>query len=274
MSSALGHSIMPHMFAQLGWSYLYIDRATIAAQPVLVMDAVKACVKRGIPVMSRGIGNVQLKERWFDCLPEWCLIGGYDTAGRLLVNVYPEDAETDKSGYIAVENGLCGSDGLYLLGEKQGERDMAQVYREAFRAIPALITMSPCNGVSFGLQAYYDWAEAMLDDSNFAGLPADFYEGFLWRGYQAPWIVALTNECYIRRFFDQVIAECGLSEAVKIKEIYTRIYADLLRFQELHGGEFDADRDVIYRREVREELAGLLRGMGDLHGELLELFAR
>ena len=273
MSSELGHRIMPHMFRQLGWSYLYIDRETIANQPDLAMRAVKASVKRKIPVISCGIGNVRLKERHFDCLPEWCLIGGYDKAGRLLVNVYPEDAVTDKHGYIAIENALPGSDGLYILEEKQYKTDMAQLYKEAFRAIPSLITMPACNGVSFGQQAYYDWADAMLDDDNFANLSDNNFDGFLWKGYMAPWIVALTNECYIRRFFDQVIAECGLPEAVKVKEIYTRIYADLLRFQELHGGDFDADRTVIARPEVREELAGLLRHMGDLHNELLELFA-
>jgi len=273
MSSELGHRIMPHMFRQLGWSYLYIDREMIANRPDLAMRAVKASIKRKIPVMSCGIANVQLKERHFARLPEWCLIGGYDKAGKLLVNVYPEDAVTDKHGYTAIENGLSGSDGLYVLGEKRYETDMAQLYKEAFRAIPGLITMPAYNGVSFGQQAYYDWADAMLDDANFADLRDDPHEGFLWKGYMAPWIVALTNECYIRRFFDQVIAECGLPEAVKVKDIYTRIYADLHRFQELHGGDFDADRTVIARREVREELAGLLRHMGDLHNELLELFA-
>jgi len=272
MSSELGHSIMPHMFRQLGWSYLYIDRETIASQPGLVMRAVKASIKRKIPVMSRGIGNVQLKKRYFDCLPEWCLIGGYDKADRLLVNVYPEDAVTDQHGYLAIENALPGSDGLYILGEKQQKPDMAQLYKEAFRAIPSLISMPAYNGVSFGQQAYYDWADAMLDDANFADLSGDYYDGFLWKGYMAPWIVALTNECYIRRFFDQVIAECGLPEAKQVKEIYTRIHADLFRMQELHGGDFDADRAVISKPEVRRELAGLLRHMGDLHNELFELF--
>ena len=273
MSSELGHSIMPHMFRQLGWSYLYIDRETIASQPALVMDAIKASIKRKIPVMSCGIGNVQLKERYFDPLPEWCLIGGYRRNGRLLVNVYPEDAVTDKHGYIAIKSGLPGSDGLYILDKKQHERDMAQLYKEAFRAIPGLITMPAYNGVAFGRQAYYDWADAMLDDANFAEQPDDQFEGFLWKGYMAPWIVALTNECYIRRFFDQVIVESGLPEAVKVKEIYTKIHADLFKMQELHGGDFDAKPEVVSKRAVREEIAEILRHMGDLHDELFELFA-
>ncbi|MCL2508651.1 MAG: hypothetical protein FWF05_05700 [Oscillospiraceae bacterium] len=273
MSSELGHLIMPHMFQRLGWSYLYIDRDMIASQPELVMEAIKASIAKKIPVISRGIGHVQLKERYFDCLPEWCLIGGYDKNGRLLVNIYPEDAVTDKSGYTVIENGLPGSDGLYILVEKRQKMDAAQLYKEALYAIPALVSMPNYNGVSFGRQAYYDWAGAMLNDDNFADLSGDFYEGFLWRGYQAPWIAALTNECYIRRFFDQIIAECGLPQAAKVKEIYTRIHAELFKMQELHGGDFDADREVISGREVREELAGILRRMGDLHSELIELFA-
>jgi len=273
MSSELGHQIMPRMFRQLSWSYYYIDRDMIASQPELVMATIKSSVKKGIPVMSCGIGNVQLKERYFGCMPEWCLIGGYDKDGGLLVNVYPEDAVTDKSGYITVKDGLAGSDGLYILGEKQHEINYAQLYKQALQTIPALITQPAYHGVSFGQQAYYDWADAMLDDANFADLPDDFYAGFLWKGYQAPWIAALTNECYIRRFFDQVIAECQLPEAVKVKEIYTKIHANLFKMQELHGGDFDPDREVISKPELREELAGILRHMGDLHNELLELFA-
>ena len=273
-SDTVGHSIMPHMFRQLGWSYLYIDRETIASQPALTMRAIKVSIKRKIPVMSCGIGNVQLKERYFDPLPEWCLIGGYDKAGRLLVNVYPEDAVTDRHGYITVKNGLPGSDGLYILDKKQHEMDMAQVYQEAFRAIPGLITMPARGGTFFGQQAYYAWADAMLDDASFVNLPEDPHDGPLWSSYMEPWIVALTNECYFRRFFDQVIAEYGLPEAVKIKEIYMRIHADLFKMQELHGnGDFGAKRELISKREVREELAEILRHMGDLHSELLELFA-
>jgi len=280
MSSELDHAIMPHMFRQLGWSYLYIDREAIASQPGLVIDVIKASVKRKIPVISCGMGNVRIvpkdtkEERHFKHVPEWCLIGGYDKKDRLLVNIYIEGIETDKQGYIAVEHGLPGSDGLYILHEKQQKMDMAQVYQEAFRAIPSLITMPARGGVSFGQQAYYAWADAMLDDANFADLSDDPRKDFLWNGYMAPWIVALTNECYFWRFFDQVVAECGLPEAVKIKEIYMRIHADLGKMQELHGnGEFDAKRELVSTREVREELAGVLRHMGDLHNELLELFA-
>jgi len=262
---------MPHMFNQLGWSYMYIDREMLEAQPGLAMSAIKASIKKKHLVISRGMGNVQLKERHFDRLPEWCLIGGYDRRGRLLVNVYPEDAVTDKHGYTAIADGLAGSDGLYILHKKQQGPDLAQLYKEALRAIPSLVKMPAHNGVSFGQRAYYDWADALLDDNNFANL-ADGFDGFLWHGYMAPWIVALTNECYIRRFFDQVIAESGLPEAAKVKEIYSRIHADLFKMQELHGGDFDAKPEVMAKREVREALAGILRRMGDLHEELLELF--
>jgi len=42
--------------------------------------------------------------------------------------------------------------------------------------------------------------------------------------------------------------------------------------QELHGGDFGAKPEVIAKRGVREELAAILRCMGDLHGELGEVF--
>ena len=271
LSSVLNHDILPHMFRQLGYAYLYIDRDMLAEQPALAMNAVKAAIAKGIPVMTCGIGNVQM-DRFVERFPEWSTIGGYDKDGNLLVNVFAREAAADKQGYCTVKNGLAGSGGLYILGEKQHTMDVPDLYRQAIHAIPPLITMPARYGTSFGKQAFYDWADGLLDDGNIENLSDDPYAGFLWHGHHGPWIVALTNECYMRVYFDKVIEACGLPEAAAVKGVYTKIYANLPELQKLHGGDFFATNEVIAKREVREELAAILRHMGDLHNELLELF--
>jgi len=285
MSSVLGHSIMPHMFERLGRSYIYIDRETIASQPALVMEAVKTAIDKGIPVMSRHIANVPRKSSPEPLHhPWWCNIGGYGEDGVLYVNVFFDNAIADEHGYCAIKDTLAGSDGLYILGDKQREIDPAELFKQAVHAIPSLVTMPSRDGVSFGRQAYYDWADGLLDDANWGNTGADTesggdpFEGFLWRGHHAPWIAALTNECYMRLYFGRMAeffdeSKTGESlEAAKVRDVYMKIHARLPEIQKLHGGQLFADRAVTAKPEVRKELAAILREMGDLHGELLALF--
>lgn len=77
----------------------------------------------------------------------------------------------------------------------------------------------------------------------------------------------------MRFFYDRIAEQSGLSEAGKVKEIYTKIYENLPEIQRIHGGDFFATIGEISKPEVRKELAIVLRRMGDLHKGLLELFA-
>lgn len=179
----------------------------------------------------------------------------------------------DENGYCTVKNGLIKSRGLYILNKKPHETSISDICRKAVQSIPAFISLPTHDNVSFGQKAYYDWADGLLNDENMGNLNDDPYKGFLWRGHNAPWINALTCECHMRFFYDRIAEQSGLSEAGKVKEIYTKIYENLPEIQRIHGGDFFATIGEISKPEVRKELAIVLRRMGDLHKGLLELFA-
>ena len=138
-------------------------------------------------------------------------------------------------------------------------------------SIPAYISLPPYDEISFGQKAYYAWADALLNNDNMNNLNDDPYKGFLWRGHNAPWINALTCECHMRFFYDRIAEQSKLPGVFKVKEIYTKIYENLPEIQRIHGGEFFAAVSVISKRKTREELAAVLRRMGELHNELFEL---
>ncbi len=283
LADALGHRALPHVFAQIGYDYFYIDRATITSQPALVLDAIKTTVDKGVPVMSFKIGNLPTRERVEEEHSCWCNIGGYDEDGVLYVNVYRDDALADENGYCAIRDGLKVSDGLYILGAKKNTPELRDIYREAVRAIPAFISLPPAKNisfgepvfyawgnremVSFGQQAFYDWADTLSrDDVDFTD------EKRSWSSHDGPWVNLLTNEFYMRTFFDRVINISGLREAEKARNIYMRIYAFCPGIQKLHGGDLFSNREVMAKPETRREIAAILRNMGDLHNELFELF--
>jgi len=282
MAAALGQRVMPHMFGSLGRDYLYIDRATVAAQPALAMEAVKTAIDKGVPVISLHTSNWPRKNHAEAVHTEWCIVGGYDADGTLYANVYYDDAVVDEHGYCAVKDGLAGSEGLYILGEKRRDAAAADLFHKAVRAIPSLVTQSRYNGVAFGRQAYHDWADALLDEANWGNTATNLsenpYEEFLWKGHNAPWIVALTNECYMRVYFGRMAEYFAANgggefpEVAKVWDVYMRIHARLPEIQKFHGGEFFATPAVIAKPEVRKQIAAILREMGDLHGDLLALF--
>ena len=272
LSAVVGHQLMPHIFRQIGYSYFYIDQETILKHYELVLAAIKTAVVKGIPVISGGIGNIQLADRIHKHHEQWCNIGGYDENNILYVNAFPDDLPVDENGYCTVKNGLNKSSGLYIINKKLHDITVSEICRRAIKSIPALISLPLYNGISFGQKAYYDWADRLIDDNNMKNLCDDPYKGFLWQGHNAPWINALTCECHMRVFYDRIAELSGLSEAPKVKEIYTRIYENLPEIQRIHGGDFFAAVSVISKPETRKELAAVLCRMGDLHNELFKLF--
>jgi len=274
VSAVIGHQLMPHIWNQIGYSYLHIDPITIKSHYELVVAAIKTAVAKGIPVISGGIGNIQLVDGVIEHHKEWCNIGGYDENDVLYVNAFPQDIPEDENGYCTVKNGLDKSSGLYILNEKLQETSISDICRNAILSIPAFISLPAHDGVSFGQKAYYDWADGLLNDENMKNLSDDPYKGFLWQGHNAPWINALTCECHMRvcGYYDRISELSGLPEAVKAKEVYAKIYESLPEIQRIHGGEFFATVSVISKPEVRKELAAVLRRMGDLHNDLFDLF--
>ena len=264
LASLLGHRIVPHLFKQCGYTYLYIDRATLDSEPALTLDAIKTAIDKGIPVMSWGVANLPLRKGSENHKP-WCNIGGYGEDGVLYVNAYPQDESMDTDGYFTVKNGLASSDGLYILLEKTDAPSVRDVYREAVRSIPAFLSLPPYRGASFGAQAYTDWADTLVKELDWEG------DAVPWDFHKAPWVTAMTIEHYMRMHFDRVIRASEFSLAEKVKAAYAKIYAGLREINRLHGGMFPS-RETITNPEVRKELAAALREMGDAHKELLALF--
>lgn len=272
LSAVLGHQLIPHIFSQIGYSYLYIDHKTITEDYELAVAAVKTAVNKGIPVISSGIGKIQLKDGICEHHKEWCNIGGYDENDILYVNAFPDDIPVDENGYCTAKSGLKMSGGLYILERKIYDSAISDICRKAIQSIPVFVSLSAYRGVSFGQKAYYDWADGLLHDENIEKIEDDPYKGFLWWGHNAPWINALTCECHMRMFFDKIGEWSGLPEAPRVKEIYARIYDNLPKIQKLHGGDFFAAPEVIKQSDRRKKLAAVLNHMGDLHNELSACF--
>jgi len=233
------------------------------------MNAIKASIDKGIPVLAWGMGNVAfLNGGHCDSMPEGCLIGGYD-GNTLYVNLYcgPERVKTDDDGYTAITDGLDTTLGLFLAGEPIPKTPVKEVYREAIASIPALLTLPPMDGFVFGQSAFETWADTLLDESNFEGRADEEIEGLgiTWDIHCAPYCAVCTSDAL--KFVKTAAKAHDIAIAKKLLPLYKKFTKRRQKIWKLQGG-FSPPVEKFRRRAFRMKIAGLLREMGALCGEI------
>jgi len=265
-SAAFDPARVKEMVRICGYDCLYIDQKTIVENYDLVIDVIKTAVNKGVPVITKGIGNAQCGDKFYDPLPEWSNIGGYGEGDVLFVNVYPERIPTDEHGYIAIKGGLKKSRGLFIVTTKVSDPDIRDVLTKALHSIPAFISRPDMDGYSFGQKAYYDWADGLLMADDFTD--ETIRNGIAWKKQDGPFVADQTRGYYFRAHYDRMFA--GVEDRAlveKIKDIYTRMGQSSPQPK-----EFFVTREEIADPAMRKSLAEQWRAIGNLHNELFELF--
>jgi hypothetical protein len=260
-TAVLNPSLVKYIFRMCGYESIYINHDTIITHIELVKEVVKTAINHGVPVITKGIGNAQCGDKFYEMLPEWSLIGGYGDNDSLLVNVYPENIPTDESGYIEIKDGLSKSAGLFIIGEKVASPEYADILRQALNAIPMFISMPDFDACSFGQKAYYDWADMLLDAQVDAKTAA-------FRHFGAS-VTCATIGHYFRAHYNRIIEDLpGYELAVKIKDTYNHVY-------DVKGPEqkdYFATAEEMSDPEFRKAMAEWARTVGDRHSEIFALF--
>lgn len=253
--------LVKHVFNMCGYDSIYIERDTIITHYDLVMDVIKNAIDQGIPVITKGIGNAQCGDNFYDPLPEWANIGGYGENGILFVNVYPENISTDEYGYIEIKEGLKKSDGLFIIGKKVSSPEYADILKQALNSIPIFISMPDIDERSFGQKAYYDWADMLIDEN----VDAKTAEA---RHFGAA-VTCATIGHYFRTHYNKIIEELPeYALAVKIKDTYDHVY----NVKGPEQKEYFATVEELGDPKFRKAMAEWARTVGDRHNELFALF--
>jgi len=272
--------LVKHAFEICGYECLYIDEQTIKENYNVVMGAIKTSVDRNVPVITAGVGNFNLKRKdkpeehmGFD--PNWAVVGGYEADNMFLVNVWHERIETDDIGYIKTENGLENSKGIFILTGKVSNPDIKDIYQNIILSIPALLSVSPNAGYVFGKDAYYKWAETLLDDSIFEN------KFDSWALFNSAWVTVGTNGVFFRgdfmgHFMKTLTEELpDFTTAQKVYDLYSKKMGE--KFSSIHKTyspdffEFFINDEQLKNRDNRVKFAALLKEAGDIHDEIIEV---
>lgn len=264
--------VVKKAYATFGYDCTYISNGQIQKDYHAVMNAIRRSIDKGIPVLAWGMGNVTMGDgNRYDPLPEGCLIGGYDENDLLYVNLYPgqERMTVDDDGYTAISNGLDTTKGLFFLGEPIEKPHMGDIYRRAIEAIPAFLTLPATDAYLFGKDAFYSWADTILEEERFIGKNDDQLNEICWDLHCSPYcnLCTSTAEAFIRAGAE--LYEIPL--AIKLLPLYEQLTVLRLEIWALHG-DFFPSMDKFRNREFRMMIADRLRQMGNICEDIVKAF--
>jgi len=295
---------MPHVvkkaYAAFGYNCIYISNSQIKKDFRAVMNAIKASIDKGIPVLAWGMGNVMVgmgdrydPSDWaagdvnisfsrYDTLPEGCLIGGYDENDVLYVNLYPgeermPEGSIDEYGYSAITNGLDTTCGLFFVGAKLENQDMRQLYLDAIESIPTFLTLpvfeSTWGGTyAFGKAAFDVWADTLVTEEYFADKADEELNGICWNLHCSPYCCVCTSGAY-EFIKDAAEKYPDLTIAANILPLYKKMGEYKDEIWRLQDGFFPS-MDEFRNPEFRMQIAEILMKMGGLCVDILRLFER
>lgn len=270
--------VVKSAYSAFGYECIYLSNTQIKKDFRAVMNAIKASVDNGIPVLAWGIGNVMGKN-YVGSLPEGCLIGGYDENDVLYVNLYmgqdrlPEGS-LDEYGYSTITNGLDDTKGLFFTGQKIEKPDMRQVYQSVMDSIPAFLTLLPAESdggrYAFGKTAFEIWADTLETDLYFENKTDDELNDICWNLHCSPYCCVCTSSAY--DFFKGAVDQYpDLMMAVKLLPLYEKMQNYRQEIWEFQGG-FYPPMDKFRAHEFRSYIANILRKMGGLCDDILAVF--
>lgn len=253
--------IFEHVMAVCGYESLYISPEDIERNPGWVMEQIMASIDRGIPVMSWQIANAPVQDHIIPLEETHVLIGGYsgNAAGDLYVNFYREDALCDEWGFATIHDGLSGSKGIFIAGEKVRVPSLADVYKNAVLFLPKWLNKAPAGGYCFGIGAFEEWERTLLDDSVFAGMREDNYKDYLWNHHCS----ALLIVCSYGADAYQFVCRCAqLNPGFKAGEKLISLFDHILNLgREIHfeiQGDFEPSYeqfgDPAFRRRLAHQI--------------------
>lgn len=278
-------------YAVFGYDCIYLSNLQIKQDFHVTMNAIKASVDKGIPVLAWGMGNVTILA-WgmgnvtleeggrYDPLPEACLIGGYDENDDLYVNLYggPErlpEGSVDEYGYSTIAHGLDTTNGLFFAGEKLKDVNMRQVYQSVIDSIPAFLTLDPSDSYLggkyvFGKTAFETWANTLITDSYFENKTDEELVKICWNLHCSPYCSVCTTSAY--DFFKDMVEQYpDLTMAVKLLPLYEKMQNYRQEIWDLQG-DFFPSMDKFRMHEFRAKIADILQCMGGICEDILKAY--
>jgi len=257
-----GEQFTETLFAKCGYSATYVKGSEIRKNPAMYLQTLIGYIDKGVPVISFDVGNPEIIG----------VIVGYEEHGKTLLYLMGNKKKPER---VSFENAIKMSPhdwdgGWIFVGEKTETRDLAQIYKDAIKAIPENLTRKTHN-FCFGAEAFRTWARE-IEDGKFIGMKSKEFDG--WSMHKAYICALATNGSCCHEFLKRAgELNADMEFLQEVSALYKKT-ADMWNNQngedlEAIGGGFNVTLKALQDEEKRNNIAAKLREMADIIDEVV-----
>jgi hypothetical protein len=251
--------LIKRVFDACGYDYTFVSPQSFSANREKYIKKVVSHIDRDLPVIVKGFSILWNDRLWpveeIDC------VVGYENGGQVLLHL-PESSITPTAFPLDIPYTLV------FVEDHKRVPALPDVYRQAIANIPLLNLVSPRDGISFGVQAFIDWAES-IENGKFDDIPNDDID--IWRHYGEYLCIIASNVC-CPHFLNKAKKLCpDMRELTAISAVMAKMDAHIHEFMNLEGG-FDMEKHKLKDRELMRPVCEMIRKYATYYNELLAAF--
>jgi hypothetical protein len=238
------------LFAKCGYEATAVSCEQIRSNTEMYLNTLMAYIDKGVPV-AVDTGNLS------------GVLVGYEDYGRTLLLISGNSAEPQR---LTVEETTVPAENRaftcwVFVGEKRRDIPLADIYREAVKAIPETLTMTHPQ-FSCGAQAFRDWAEE-IESGRYDTMTTEEFGENAWWYYTNYVCILATNGGGAQAF---------LNKAMELNSDWTfipQIDAQYQRMSDMWmkdddclenlGGGFNVTLEALQDKEKRAKIAAKIR---------------
>jgi DNA-binding transcriptional MerR regulator len=251
------------IFAKCGYKASFVKFHQLADNKELYRQALIGYIDKGIPVI-----------RWKSDYMCDGVIVGYEDHGKTLLFITGNDAEPKR---LTFEEAITptdddADDGWIFIGDKTAQPNIADVYRDVIRHLPALFE-SNMHEYILGARAFRAWADA-IEGGAFDNIKPENFDAW---GIHTAYVCALsTNASCSWGFFDKVLAACpDMTFLVEVNKQYQRMAAMWMNDNgtdlEALGGGFNVTLEALQDKDKRAKIAAKIREFAACADEVVRI---
>ena len=254
------------VFAKCGYAASFIPDKQLKANREMYLQTLTAYIDKGIPVIS----NLFIIK-----YSAWAVFVGYEEYGKTLIFMSDNMTEPERvSADDVFADWLSDNEwsrGWIFVGEKKEQKDLAQIYRDAVKALPELLTYKT-DTFCFGAEAFRVWA-ADIENGKFDGMAPEGFDG--WRMYSTYVCNGATNSSCCHEFLRRArVLNPDMGYLEDVSGLYRkmeRLWNGAPDSLEALSGGFNVTLEALQNKEKRGGIAEKLKEFAECMDEVVRL---
>ena len=251
--------LIKRVFDACGYDYTFVSPESFSANREKYIKKVVSHIDRDLPVIVKGF-SIPFNGKLYPVEEISCIVG-YENDGEVLLFL-PDTSDVPIPFALDIPYTLVFSE------EKKKAPTLPEVYRQVITNISLLNLAPPRNGISFGVHAFLDWADA-LESGKFDDVHVDDLDN--WPHYGAYLCIVATNT-YHPHFLNKAKELCpDIKELSAIDTVIKKMREHINEFMGLEGG-FGMEEYKLKDRELMNPICEMIRKYAGFYNELLAAF--